>query len=163
MDLTEPQAAFEHKRALETEVEVLRHRTTSIASRTVIYALEERVQEIDDFLASKGFSEDRAMAQKKLEKDSAFNELDLDGDGIVSDTELAAVEALSKHEKADAQRRMAWVAIISMLVFTIFVFLPIFPDTRIKALADLFGLFYIGMASVVGAFMGMTAYMSKGK
>jgi hypothetical protein len=43
------------------------------------------------------------------------------------------------------------------------VFLPIFPDTRIKALADLFGLFYIGMASVVGAFMGMTAYMSKGK
>jgi uncharacterized membrane protein YdjX (TVP38/TMEM64 family) len=103
------------------------------------------------------------MAQKKLQKDSAFNELDLDGDGIVSDTELAAVEALSKHEKADAQRRMAWVAIISMLVFTIFVFLPIFPDTRIKALADLFGLFYIGMASVVGAFMGMTAYMSKGK
>jgi uncharacterized membrane protein YdjX (TVP38/TMEM64 family) len=81
----------------------------------------------------------------------------------VSDTELAAVEALAKHEKADAQRRMAWVAIISMLVFTIFVFLPIFPDTRIKALADLFGLFYIGMASVVGAFMGMTAYMSKGK
>ena len=103
------------------------------------------------------------MAQKKLQKDSAFNELDLDGDGIVSDTELAAVEALAKHEKADAQRRMAWVAIISMLVFTIFVFLPIFPDTRIKALADLFGLFYIGMASVVGAFMGMTAYMSKGK
>jgi uncharacterized membrane protein YdjX (TVP38/TMEM64 family) len=103
------------------------------------------------------------MAQKKLEKGSAFNELDLDGDGVVSDTELAAVEALAKHEKADAQRRMAWVAIISMLVFTIFVFLPIFPDTRIKALADLFGLFYIGMASVVGAFMGMTAYMSKGK
>ena len=103
------------------------------------------------------------MAQKKLEKNSAFNELDLDGDGIVSDTELAAVEALSKHEKADAQRRMAWVAIIAMLVFTIFVFLPIFPDTRIKALADLFGLFYIGMASVVGAFMGMTAYMSMGK
>jgi uncharacterized membrane protein YdjX (TVP38/TMEM64 family) len=103
------------------------------------------------------------VAQKKLEKGSAFNELDLDGDGIVSDTELAAVEALAKHEKADAQRRMAWVAIISMLVFTIFVFLPIFPDTRIKALADLFGLFYIGMASVVGAFMGMTAYMSKGK
>ena len=103
------------------------------------------------------------MAQKKLEKGSAFNELDLDGDGVVSDTELAAVEARAKHEKADAQRRMAWVAIISMLVFTIFVFLPIFPDTRIKALADLFGLFYIGMASVVGAFMGMTAYMSKGK
>ena len=103
------------------------------------------------------------MAQKKLQKDSKHNELDLDGDGIVSDAELAAVEALEKHEKADAQRRMAWVAMLSMIFFTLAVFLPIFPDGRIKALSDLFGLFYIGQAGVVGAYMGMTAYMSKGK
>tara|TARA_R110000868_G_scaffold239114_2_gene493575 strand:- start:4050 stop:4361 length:312 start_codon:yes stop_codon:yes gene_type:complete len=103
------------------------------------------------------------MAQKKLQKDSKHNELDLDGDGIVSDAELAAVEALEKHEKADAQRRMAWVAMGSMLFFTLAVFLPIFPDARIKALSDLFGLFYIGQAGVVGAYMGMTAYMAKGK
>ena len=103
------------------------------------------------------------MAQKKLEKDSAFNELDLDGDGIVSDAELAAAEALEKHEKADAQRQMAWVAMGSMIVFTLAGFLPIFPDARIKALSDLFGLFYIGQAGVVGAYMGMTAYMAKGK
>ena len=49
---------------------------------------------------------------------------------------------------------------ISMLVFTGFLFLPIFSDSRITALADLFGLFYIGQAGVVGAYMGMTAYMS---
>ena len=103
------------------------------------------------------------MAQKKLQKDSEFNELDLDGDGVVSDAELAAVDALSKHEKADAQRQMAWVAMGSMLVFTLAVFLPIFPDARIKALSDLFGLFYIGQAGVIGAYMGMTAYMAKGK
>jgi hypothetical protein len=103
------------------------------------------------------------MAQKKLQKDSSFNELDLDGDGVVSDAELAAVDALSKHEKADAQRQMAWTAMGSMLVFTLAVFLPIFPDARIKALSDLFGLFYIGQAGVVGAYMGMTAYMAKGK
>ena len=103
------------------------------------------------------------MTQKKLQKDSSFNELDLDGDGVVSDAELAAVDALSKHEKADAQRQMAWTAMGSMLVFTLAVFLPIFPDARIKALSDLFGLFYIGQAGVVGAYMGMTAYMAKGK
>ena len=102
------------------------------------------------------------MAQKKLQKDSAFNELDLDGDGIVSDSELAAIDALAKHEKADAQRQMAWVAMGSMIVFTLAVFLPIFPDARIKALSDLFGLFYIGQAGVIGASMGMTAYMAKG-
>jgi|TARA_E500000305_G_C3911712_1_gene183722 uncharacterized membrane protein YdjX (TVP38/TMEM64 family) len=100
------------------------------------------------------------MTQKQLQPESAYNSLDLDGDGVVSDGELAAAEALEKHEKADAQRRMAWVSLISMLIFTVLVFLPIFPDSRIKALADLFGLFYIGVAGVVGAYMGMTAYMS---
>jgi hypothetical protein len=101
--------------------------------------------------------------QKKLEENSVCNDLDLDGDGVVSDAELASAEALQKHEKADAQRRMAWIAMLSMLVFTAFVFLPIFPDSRIKALSDLFGLFYIGQAGVVGAYMGMTAYMSAKK
>jgi|TARA_Y100000296_G_scaffold83341_1_gene114015 uncharacterized membrane protein YdjX (TVP38/TMEM64 family) len=100
------------------------------------------------------------MAQKKLQSDSQHDDLDLDGDGIVSDKELALAEVLNKHEKADAQRQMAWVAMISMIVFTLMVFLPIFPDGRIKALSDLFGLFYIGQAGVVGAYMGMTAYMN---
>jgi len=103
------------------------------------------------------------MVQKKLQKNSTHNDLDLDGDGVVSDAEIAASEALSKHEKADAQRRMAWVSMVSMLFFTAAVFLPIFPDARIKALSDLFGLFYIGQAGVIGAYMGMTAYMAKGK
>jgi hypothetical protein len=102
--------------------------------------------------------------RKGLEKDSIYEEYDVDKDGIVSDEEMATVKAIheaeSAEEKADAQRRMAWVSIIAMLVFSAFLFLPIFPDSRIKALADLFGLFYIGMAGVVGAYMGMTAYMS---
>ena len=100
------------------------------------------------------------MIQKKLEPGSLYNELDLNADGVVDDSELNVAEALSQHEKADAQRRMAWVAMISMLVFTAALFLPIFPDGRIKAVADLFGLFYIGQAGVGGAYMGMTAYMN---
>ena len=90
------------------------------------------------------------MAQKKLQKNSKHSALDLDGDGIVSDAELAASVVLTQHEKADAQRRMAWLAMGSMIFFTLAVFLPIFPDARIKALSDLFGLFYIGQAGVVG-------------
>jgi|TARA_R100000458_G_C8259949_1_gene235555 hypothetical protein len=105
------------------------------------------------------------MAQKKLQPESQYNEYDLDGDGVVSDKELEVVskmhETEMQEEKADAQRKMAWISLIAMVVFTAVVFLPIFPDSRIKALADLFGLFYIGMAGVVGAYMGMTAYMSR--
>ena len=105
------------------------------------------------------------MVQKKLQSESQYNEYDLDVDGIVSDKELEVVSKMHdtemQEEKADAQRKMAWISLIAMVVFTAVVFLPIFPDSRIKALADLFGLFYIGMAGVVGAYMGMTAYMSK--
>ncbi len=105
------------------------------------------------------------MVQKRLQNESQYNEYDLDGDGVVSDEELNTVKTISEaeaaEEKADAQRRMAWTSLVAMLIFTCLVFLPIFPDSRIKALADLFGLFYIGMAGVVGAYMGMTAYMSR--
>ena len=89
--------------------------------------------------------------------------IDLNSDGVVTDSEIAASQAEMAEDKADAQRHMAWVAMITMIVFTAALFLPIFPDGRIKALSDLFGLFYIGMASVVGAYMGMTAWMAKKK
>jgi hypothetical protein len=49
-----------------------------------------------------------------------------DGDGIVSDKELALAEVLDKHEKADAQRQMAWVAMLSMIVFTLYGILAYF-------------------------------------
>ena len=89
--------------------------------------------------------------------------IDLNRDGVVTDSEIAASQSEMAEDKADAQRHMAWVAMVTMIVFTAALFLPIFPDGRIKALSDLFGLFYIGMASVVGAYMGMTAWMAKKK
>jgi hypothetical protein len=167
VDLTEPQAAFEHKRALETEVDVLRHRTTSIASRTVIYALEERVQEIDDFLAFRGFTEDQAMAQKKLEKDSVLNELDTDGDGIVSDAELATGERLIRLEnedkKEDAQRNMAWYALSGMLLYPVCVVVSVLCgiDTAAKILGDMAGVYFIAVAGIVAAFFGAQAIAGK--
>ena len=90
-------------------------------------------------------------------------ELDADNDGVVSDAEIQAAKASSDLLKQDSQRRMAWIAIISMLVFTALVFLPIFPDSRIKALGDLFSLFYIGMAGVVSAYFGAAAFMARKK
>ena len=106
------------------------------------------------------------MVQKKLQPESHYNEYDLDGDGVVSDKELEVVtkmhEAEAAEEKADAQRRMAWISMVAMILFTTIVMIPGFiPETRLKLLGDLSALFYIGMAGVVGAYMGMTAYMSR--
>ena len=89
-----------------------------------------------------------------------YNEFDVDGDGSVT---VEEIKTISEVDKTDSQRQMAWTAMIVMIIFTALLFLPIFPDGRIKALSDLFGLFYIGMASVVGAYMGMSAWMSKKK
>ena len=89
-----------------------------------------------------------------------YNEFDVDGDGSVT---VEEIKTISEVEKTDSQRQMALTAMIVMIIFTALLFLPIFPDGRIKALSDLFGLFYIGMASVVGAYMGMSAWMSKKK
>jgi|TARA_B110000977_G_scaffold58707_1_gene79811 hypothetical protein len=105
------------------------------------------------------------MPQKKLQKDSNYNKYDLDGDGIVTDEELAKMKEIEELEmqedKADAQRKMSWVSLIAMIVFTIVICTPIISEARLKLIGDISGLFYIGMAGVVGAYMGMTAYMSR--
>jgi len=105
--------------------------------------------------------------KKSLEHDSLYEEYDLDGDGVVSDVELATVKAIHEastaEEKADAQRHMAWTALVSMLLFTVVVFMPFVPDDRVQLLGNLSSLFYVAMAGVVGAYMGMTAYMANGK
>lgn len=92
-------------------------------------------------------------------------DFDVDGDGDISPEDVAAAEKLAEIERQDrrqqAQRRMAWVAIWSMIVFTLVLFSPMVSDSRVAALADLLGLFYIAQAGVVGAFMGMTAWMSR--
>lgn len=90
---------------------------------------------------------------------------DLNDDGLIADSELSRTERLTdldiKNEKADAQKQMAWVAMASMLVFTVILFSPMLSDERVYALADLLGLFYIAQAGVVGAYFGMTAWMSR--
>ncbi len=92
--------------------------------------------------------------------------IDTDNDGKIGkrdvETNSALLELELREEKADSQRRMAWVAIMSMIVFTVLLFSPIISDSRVAALADLLGLFYIAQAGVVGAYMGVTAWMSKG-
>jgi hypothetical protein len=100
------------------------------------------------------------MVDKKLK-----NKYDVNRDGEISDDELKEMQTIEEIErdnrKQSAQRRMAWVSIWSMIVFTIILFSPAISNERVTALADLLGLFYIAQAGVVGAFMGVSAWMSK--
>lgn len=88
------------------------------------------------------------MEQEKI------NDLDMNDDGVVDQSDLAA-------NKLVAQKRMAWVALASMIIFTIILFTPIISETRLEKLSSISDLFYISMAGVVGSFMGMTAWISR--
>ena len=101
--------------------------------------------------------------KKSLQNDSKYNEYDQDGDGIVSDVELAHMKEIKETETALrknlAQLRMARYTLISMGAFTLAMF---FVDIeRVKALADISNLFYISGAGIVGAYMGTTAWMNR--
>ena len=66
-------------------------------------------------------------AAKKLSPDSRWAHLDRDGDGVVSDEEIAMEERMieledlrsdmeNEDKKQDAQRNMAWFALFGMLL-----------------------------------------------
>jgi cytochrome bd-type quinol oxidase subunit 2 len=102
------------------------------------------------------------VTQKNLQTDSNFNKYDIDGDGIVTDEELAHAKEIGKTEadlrKQKAQRRMATATLIGMGAFTAAMFLM--DVEKIKALSDISNLFYISGAGIVGAYMGTSAWMS---
>tara|TARA_R110002020_G_C15883993_1_gene739381 strand:- start:136 stop:447 length:312 start_codon:yes stop_codon:yes gene_type:complete len=101
--------------------------------------------------------------KKSLQKNSKYNDYDLDGDGVVTDSELENAKAIKATEdslrKNLAQLRMARWTLIAMGVFTLAMFL--IDLERVKALSDISNLFYLSGAGIVGAYMGTTAWMNK--
>jgi hypothetical protein len=100
----------------------------------------------------------RQMAKK-------IQRADFNMDGVTSHEELLTLKELEELEMLDrkqsAQKKMAWVSICAMVGVTVLLFSPIISIERIDALSDLLGLFYISQAGVVGAFMGVAAWMSR--
>lgn len=76
------------------------------------------------------------MAGKQLDTDSQWNHLDRDGDGIITDEEIAMEQRMielqdmrsdmeNEDKKQDAQRNMAWFALFGMLLYPFSVVLAI--------------------------------------
>ena len=107
------------------------------------------------------------MNTKRLQVKSKFEQYDSDEDGIVTDDEIARskemIDMELREEKSESQKKMAWVAIIVMIISTVVLFSPIIPDTRVQALSDLLGLYFISLAGIAGTYMGATAWMHKPK
>ena len=111
-------------------------------------------------------------AQKKLEKDSEYANLDIDGDGIVTDEELEMDEKMlrlqdmksdmeNEDKKEDAQRHMAWFALFGMLLYPSLVVLSVFTglEKAANVLGDMAPTYFVSVAAIVAAFFGKEAYV----
>ena len=113
------------------------------------------------------------MAQKKLQKGSAWEQYDLDADGTVTDGEMAMAQKMEllEHSRAmhenldrmmDSQRRICWVSSISSVALILVTLLPFISDYRVSIMTSLLSTYVIANLGIVSVFMGSTAY-SKGK
>ena len=116
------------------------------------------------------------MSAKKLEPDSKWAHLDKDGDGIVSDKEIAMEERMieledmrsdmeNEDKKQDAERNMAWFALAGMLLYPFAVVLAIWVglDQAGKILGDMAAVYFVSVAAIVAAFYGKEALAKKSK
>lgn len=83
------------------------------------------------------------------------NEVDINKDGLVSETEVEAYE-----RKAVNRRRMAWVSLIAMIA-TAAAIIFVVPETKLERIKDMLDLYWIALGSIVGAYVGISTWMSK--
>ena len=107
------------------------------------------------------------MSQKKLEKGSAFEKYDVDGDGIVTDEELDMEAKMMRLEnedkKQDAQRNMAWFALGGMLLYPFAVVMASLAglDQAQSTLGSMAPTYFVAVAGIVAAFFGAQAFTKK--
>lgn len=104
---------------------------------------------------------------KQLQEQSIYDKYDLDGDGVVSDEELKMAEEMRRFEnedqKADAQRKMAWFALLGMLLYPAGIFFTslVGLDKAADLIADIASVYFVSVAAIVAAFFGASALTKK--
>ena len=100
---------------------------------------------------------------KKFEAESKYKQYDADGDGVVSDEELSRAKEFTelelREEKAEAQKKMAWVAIIAMCAYPLISLL--IPESKLQTWGSMSDMIFLSQASIVGMYFGAQAYMSR--
>ena len=98
------------------------------------------------------------MAQKKLEKGSAWEKLDTNGDGIVDDKEMAMKERMvlleNRDKKEDQQRHLVWFSAITVTLFIVFLMTPFISNEKIDHLSGIAEIWILSNMGVIGSFIG---------
>jgi len=104
-----------------------------------------------------------------LDSGGLLNGADLNGDGHISEEELAMHLEFKRKEledadaMRDAQRTMAWFALFGMLLYPFAVVLAtlLTLDSAAKILGDMAATYFVSVAAIVAAFFGGQAIVSK--
>jgi hypothetical protein len=103
---------------------------------------------------------------KTLESGSKYESFDVDGDGVVTDAEIALQEKMiqveNQDKREDAQRNMAWFALFGMLLYPVAVMVAnwLGLDAAPNILGDMAPTYFVSVAAIVAAFYGSQAYTS---
>lgn len=83
------------------------------------------------------------------------DDMDLNHDGIISKKEEELYE-----KKAINRRRMAWFSLFAMIVSG-FAIMFIIPESRLQKINSMLDLYWISLGGIVGAYVGISTWMSK--
>lgn len=99
---------------------------------------------------------------KTLQDNSIYAGADLDGDGVVTDEELAKHERMIQIENndkmEDQQRAMAWVSMMSCILVVFLLLTPWVTIERMGSITGFLNTFLVAQTGIVVGFMGATAW-----
>ena len=104
---------------------------------------------------------------KKLEKGSAWDKADTNGDNIITDAELDAQLAREERKlrmenndkKEDQQRYMVWFSMVTVTGLIVAVLIPgLIPVERLDHIGPILSTFLISNMGVIGSFIAMSAW-----
>jgi uncharacterized membrane protein len=108
---------------------------------------------------------------KTLSAGSIYEDLDINGDGVVTDEEMSLAKEIAEFEhkkkiqenedkKEDQIRAMAWFALWGMLLYPILILLTSIVGLADAAIliSDIAPTYFVAIAGLVAAFFGAQAY-----
>ena len=107
------------------------------------------------------------MKQKQLEKGSIWEKADTNGDGIVSDQEMAMRERMvlleNRDKKEDQQRYLVWFSALTVTTFIIVLMTPLVPIERIDHLSGIAEIWVLSNMGVLASFIGFNQLSKRGE
>ena len=106
------------------------------------------------------------MKQKKLEKGSVWEKADANGDGVVTDREMAIKERMvlleNRDKKEDQQRYLVWFSAVTVTAFIIVLMTPLVPIERIDHLSGIAEIWVLSNMGVLASFIGFNQLAKRG-